>query len=117
MFLLVMVLDDTNRLNDVLAAWQTAGVRGVTILESTGLARTLERHEARGAFAGFGAVFGGGRVGHNTLFAVVDDVAVAGVVAERVQSILGDLNKPNTGILFILPVLAAWGLGVAVEQT
>lgn len=117
MFLLVMVLDDTSRLNDVLAAWQTAGVRGVTILESTGLARTLERHQAGGAFAGFGAAFGGGRVGHNTLFAVIDDITVAGVVAERVQSILGNLDEPNTGILFVLPVLAAWGLGLPTEQT
>lgn len=114
MYLLMMVLDDTSRLNNVLHGWEEAGVRGVTILESTGLARTLERHPARGALAGFGSVFGSGRVGHNTLFAVIDDIQVAGLVAERVQRILGDLNQPDTGILFVVPVLAAWGLGAAV---
>ena len=113
MYLLIMVLDDTSRLNDVLHAWRDAGVSGVTILESTGLARTLERHQAHGAFAGFGTVFGGARVGHNTLFAVIDNIDVAETVAERVRGILGDLNQPNTGILFVLPVLAAWGLGRA----
>ncbi len=110
MYLLVMVLDDTSRLNDVLHAWEAAGVRGVTILESTGLARTLERHQARGAFVGLGTVFGGGRIGHNTLFAVIQDIDVAESVSERVRSILGDLNQPNTGILFVVPVLTAWGV-------
>lgn len=110
MYLLIMVLDDTSRLNDILHAWQDVGVSGVTILESTGLARTLERHQAHGAFAGFGTFFGGARIGHNTLFAVISNIDVAESVAERVQDILGDLNQPNTGILFVLPVLAAWGL-------
>lgn len=110
MFLLVMVLDDTSHLNDVLRAWEEGGARGVTILESTGLARTLERHQARAAYAGFSQVFGGGRVGHNTLFAVIDDINVAESVAARVSALLGDLEKPNTGILFVVPVLSAWGL-------
>ncbi len=110
MFLLVMVLDDTARLNEVLRAWEDGGARGVTILESTGLARTLERHEARAAYAGFSQVFGGGRQGHNTLFAVINDINVAEAVAARVTALLGDLNQPNTGILFVVPVLSAWGL-------
>ena len=113
MYLLVMVLDDTSRLNQVLQAWEASGVRGVTILESTGLARTLERHHARGAYAGFSQVFGGGRVGHNTLFAVIDDVSVAESVAARVNTLLGGLDQPNTGILFVVPVLSAWGTGGA----
>jgi hypothetical protein len=106
-----MVLDDTSRLNDVLRAWEEAGVTGATILESTGLARTLERHHARGAYAGFSQMFGAGRVGHNTLFAVIDDIETAGMVATRMEGVLGNLSSPNTGILFVIPVLAAWGAG------
>ena len=117
MFLLMMVLDDTSRLNEVLHAWDEAGVPGVTILESTGLARKLERHQARGALAGFSSVFGSGRVGHNTLFAVINDIDRAAAVASRVEAILGDLNNPHTGILFVVPVLAAWGLGRVKEPT
>jgi len=117
MYLLVMVLDDTTRLNEVLHAWEEAGVPGVTILESTGLARTLERHNARGAYAGFSQLFGAGRIGHNTLFTVINDIDRAAAVAARVEAILGDLNNPNTGILFVIPVLAAWGLGRVKEPT
>ncbi len=117
MYLLVMVLDDTTRLNEVLHAWEEAGVPGVTILESTGLARTLERHNARGAYAGFSQLFGAGRIGHNTLFTVINDIDRAAAVATRVEAILGDLNNPNTGILFVIPVLAAWSLGRVKEPT
>ena len=104
MYLLMMVLDDPGRLADVLRAWEDAGVSGVTILESTGLARALERRPTREAADAPDD-------GHNTLFAVVDDIDVAARVADRVQAILGDLNRPHTGILFLVPVLAAWGLG------
>ena len=117
MFLLMMVLDDTSRLNEVLHAWEEAGVPGVTILESTGLARTLERHNARGAYAGFSQMFGAGRIGHNTLFAVIDEIDRAAAVATRIEAILGDLNNPHTGILFVVPVLAAWGVGRVKEPT
>ena len=109
MYMLIMVLDDTARLNDVLRAWEDAGVPGVTILESTGLARALEKAPARAADAPSPAP-DAGHIGHQTLFAVVDDIDVAARVADHVQAILGDLNNPNTGILFLVPVLAAWGL-------
>lgn len=110
MYMLIMVLDDTGRLNDVLQAWEEAGVPGVTILESTGLARALARNHSYEAEATPNDPPARGRVGHQTLFAVVDDIDVAARVADRVQAILGDLNNPNTGILFLVPVLAAWGL-------
>jgi hypothetical protein len=66
-YMLIMVLDDVAHLNDVLQAWIQAGVRGVTILESTGLNRVLRRRSADPVYAGFSQIFGSARVGHNTL--------------------------------------------------
>jgi hypothetical protein len=113
MFMLMMVLDDVSRLNEVLSAWEAAGVRGVTILESTGLARVLERHHPRAAYVGFSGLFGGGRVSHNTLIAVIDDMAQAEAAAAATEAVVGALHEPHTGILFVLPVLRAWGVGQA----
>lgn len=110
MYMLIMVLDDTGRLNNVLQAWEEAGVPGVTILESTGLARALAKNHSHGGGAAPNTPLAPGVAGHHTLFAVVDDIDVAARVADHVQAILGDLNNPNTGILFLVPVLAAWGL-------
>lgn len=111
MFMLMMVLDDSARLNDVLQAWMDAGVRGVTILESTGVNRVFQRKDPQPMFAGFSQIFGSGRVGHNTLFAVVDDMATAEAAVAATEAIIGALRQPNTGIIFALPVLKAWGMG------
>lgn len=110
MYMLVMVLDDVSRLDQVLRAWIDAGVKGVTILESTGVNRVLERIEARPMFAGFSQIFGAGRVGHNTLFAVVDSLEIAGRAVEATEGVLGDLADPHTGIVFAMPVAQCWGM-------
>ena len=110
MYLLVMVLDDVTHLSEVLEAWIGAGVKGVTILESTGINRMLMRTSARPMFMGFSQLFGSGRVGHNTLFAVIDSLDIAQAAAEATEGVIGDLTKPHTGIIFALPVAQTWGM-------
>ena len=110
MFMLMMVLDDSARLNEVLQAWMESGVKGVTILESTGVNRVLPRDSASPMYAGFAQIFGSGRVGHNTLFAVIDELDTADKAVAATEGILGDLTKPHTGIIFALPIVKTWGL-------
>lgn len=110
MYMLIMVLDDVAHREEVLQAWLQAGVRGVTVLESTGVNRVLQRSEAQSMFMGFGQVFGGGRVGHNTLFAVIDSLDLAEAAVRNTEEIVGDLSEPNTGIVFTVPVTEVWGL-------
>lgn len=110
MYMLIMVLDDVAHREEVLQAWLRAGVRGVTVLESTGINRVLQRSEAQSMFMGFGQVFGGSRVGHNTLFAVIDSLDLAEAAVRNTEEVVGDLSAPNTGIIFAVPVAKAWGL-------
>ena len=110
MYLLIMVLDDSTKLNGVLEGWRKAGVPGITILESTGINRVLPRHSPEPMYAGFSHVFGGGRIGHNTLFAVVDSMEIAEAAAAASEEILGDLSQPHTGIMSALPIEKTWGI-------
>ena len=110
MYMLIMVLDDPTRLGEVLEAWIEAGVRGVTVLESTGVNRVLRRTTAQPLFAGFSQIFGSGRIGHNTLFAVIDSLAEAEAAVEATEGVLGDLSKPHTGLVFALPIAQCWGM-------
>ncbi len=109
MYLLVMVLDDVSHLGDVLNAWTEAGVPGITILESTGVNRVLQRHMPEAAFAGFSQIFGGGRVGHHTILSVIGDLAVAEQAVAATEKVVGALNEPHTGIVFALPIAQVWG--------
>lgn len=110
MYLLLMVLDDSTRLNEVLEAWRQQGVPGITILESTGLNRVLPRHTAQPLYAGFSHVFGAGRVGHQTLFAIIDSMDLAEAAVKATEEVLGDLSEPSTGIICALPISKTWGI-------
>lgn len=104
--LLVLVLDDPNKLTEVLAAWEEAGVPGVTVLESTGFARLRQRlrQDDLPLLPSLRTLFQAEEVQHNTLFSIVDDEAVIERTIAATQRIVGDLSQPNTGILFVLPV-------------
>jgi hypothetical protein len=107
-----LVLDNPALLNDVLEAWSDVGVRGVTILESTGVHRVRSRASAQDVpfMLGFSRLLRTDQVGHNTLFAVVPDMVVIERLVAATEEIVGDLTQPNTGVLFAVPVAAAWGL-------
>jgi len=110
MILLIMVLDDSTQLNQVMMAWRGAGVMGITVLESTGMNRILPRHSPQPMFTGFSNLFGGGRMGHHTIFAVVDSIAVAETAVRATEEVLGDLTQPHTGIIFAGPISKVWGM-------
>ena len=112
MLQLWLVLDNSALLNDVLEAWSDAGVRGVTILESTGVHRVRSRASTHDApfMLGFSRLLRTDQVGHNTLFAVVRDMDIVERVVTSTEEVVGDLSQPNTGVLFAVPVAAAWGL-------
>ena len=110
MYLMIMVLDNSSHMNDVLKAWVDAGVKGITILESTGVNRVLPRQQAEPLFMGFSQLFGSGRVGHNTLLAVINSLDVAETAVAATEKVVGNLNEPNTGVVFVTPVVKTWGI-------
>jgi hypothetical protein len=110
MYLLLMVLDDSTKLNEVLEGWVAAGIQGITILDSTGLNRVLPRHAPEPMYATFAHIFGSGRAGHNTLFAIVDSIELAEAAVSHTKEVVGDLSKPHTGIVCALPIAKTWGI-------
>jgi hypothetical protein len=111
--LVMLVLNDPNKIDDVLAAWLTLGVPGVTILDSTGLRQQMGKHPFRDDLPIFPALddlLQGVEEPHRTLFAVVEDGFDIDGLAAATEQITGVLDAPNTGILFTLPVRRVWGL-------
>ncbi|RME53050.1 MAG: hypothetical protein D6790_18065 [Caldilineae bacterium] len=104
MYMVMLVLNDPDLLDDVLDAWHEAGVRGATVLESTGIYRRRPQLiSARYAF-GFSHLVQAAGQGHYTLFTIVADEEMVDRCLAATQEVTGDLREPHTG------VMAAWPL-------
>ena len=101
MYMIFFVLDDPDRLDEVLNAWETVGISGVTVIESTGIHR-LKRQMTpmRYVFPQPSVV----EEGHYTLIAIVADQPTVQACLQSTENLIGDLSQPNTG------VFAAWPL-------
>jgi nitrogen regulatory protein P-II 1 len=112
-YLVVLVADNPENCPAVLDAWQGLGVTGVTILESTGMGRM--RHAALREdlplMPSLSDFFEVREVSHRTMFSVVESEELADRMAQAAQQVIGDLDSPHTGFLFVVPVLKAYGLG------
>ena len=111
-FLVVMIVDNPDLCPTILHAWEEAGVTGVTILESSGLGR-MRRGGLRDdmpLFPSFSELLEGEEIHHRTLLSVVKDQAMVDEMVRLAQEMAGDLDEPNSGFLFVVPVLQAYGL-------
>ncbi|HNB50436.1 MAG TPA: hypothetical protein PK530_00755 [Anaerolineales bacterium] len=106
MHMLMFVLDNPDYLDDVLDAWEQIGVTGVTIIESTGVARYRKsKMIGMALMAGINRLLDSHEEGHLTLFAIVNEDKVPQCI-EAVEEIVGNLLDPDTG------VIAAWPLSI-----
>lgn len=113
MHLVVCVLSAVDKCPDVLDAWEDAGVTGITILESTGMGQ-IRRHMAYRddlpLMPSLVELFRGREVRHRTFFTLVPDEAMIDRLIRATEAIVGDMTKPDNGILFAVPVSRAHGI-------
>ncbi len=111
MHMLMFVLDNPDYLDEVLAAWESVGVSGVTIIESTGLARhQLAAMVGSPIMAGINRWMYGDQEGHYTLFTIVKGEAVVRKCIQAVEEVVGNLSGSNTGVLAAWPVSIVKGV-------
>ena len=109
--MVIFVLDDANYCHDILNAWEEAGIMGVTILESSGLGRV---HNAGvpddiPLMPSLSELFKGSETRHRTLFTVTETQEQIDAIVDATESVVGDLENSDTGILFVLPVSHVYG--------
>jgi len=119
MYMIIFVLHDPNNLDEILNAWDEAGVSGITILPSTGLAR----FRARGAWRDDLPLIPSLEDFHEhieklnrTLMTIVKDEEMVDKVVAATQAVIGDLNMPNTGILAVIPLTRIYGINRREEN-
>ena len=108
MKLLVFVLNDQDKLDDVLAGFVEIGLNGATVVDSVGMGRILSKEVP--IFAGFQSLLSGSRPFNKTILAVVDDDTKIPQAIELIEEICGRFNEPGAGIAFTLPLDKVFGL-------
>ncbi len=112
-FMVLFVLHDLKQKDDLLNAWDEAGVSGITILPSTGLARYRESAGLRDdlpLIPSLDDLLEHSQNSNRTFFTIVSGEEMVDKVIAATESVTGDLDLPDTGILVALPVVRARGL-------
>ena len=113
MYLVTLVLHDPDLLEELLDAWNKAGVEGATVLFSSGMGRFRQKQGMRDdlpLIPSLDDFYEAPQTLNRTVFTVVHDDAMVDKLLEVTQTLVGDLNKPDTGIMVVTPVVRAYGL-------
>jgi hypothetical protein len=112
MHMVMFVLDDSDKLDDVMAAWRGIGVSGVTIIETTGYYRRQQAARPLGARYWFASSQAAASIesGHYTLMVIVPGIQTVHRMIEAAEKITGNLDDPNTGVIAAWPLAAIKGV-------
>lgn len=105
--LLVAVINEPEKLDEILSGFLEMGVTGATVLNSEGMGRLLS-HDIP-IFAGLQTLIAGSRPQNRMIFSVLPEDRLEDAIAV-LQEICGNLAAPATGIAFVLPVDRVIGL-------
>jgi hypothetical protein len=111
--MIMLVLDNPDQCQYILDAWAEAGAPGITVLPSTGWSRIQAKmglNDDVPLMPSLEDFLQQDEGLHRTLFVIVRERPIVDRLIKATQAVLGDLNRPHTGILAILPVLEAYGL-------
>ena len=111
--LLVIILDDLDRLPQLLEALRNAEVPGCTLLDSIGGYRASSWLDEIG-LSGITKMFGSSELKRRTILSIVEREKIDSAIAAAEQSV-GGFGRPNSGILFTIPVVRALGASKALQ--
>ena len=103
-FLLVIHLDKTNTMQDILKVFTANGVTGCTIFESTGVGHTTFLKNDEPIIASMKRMFGPDRQYNKTVLSVIETEALLEKTMNDIEDIVGDFCKPDTGLMYAIPV-------------
>lgn len=113
MSMILFVLNDPEKLEAVLSAWQECGVPGITVWYSTGIGRLHDKGGLRDdlpLIPSFSDFFAQPERHGQTIFSILNDDALIPKIIQATEHVVGSLEQPGSGILAVLPVSQVRGL-------
>lgn len=110
MQMLIIVLNEIYKLDDLLMELNNNNIRGGTIIDSMGMVSVLaDEHADIPLFGSLKMMLNENRPFNKTIFMVLEDARVS-IAMDCVRRVIGDINEENTGIMFTLPINLVEGL-------
>jgi len=115
MYLLVIITRQEDKTYDFLKLLPTIGVRGATVLEGHGMGKML--HDRETVFTSIEQIL-------SATIDLSDNIVILSLIKEGevlarsrrlARRVFGDFARPNTGVLFVLPVAEMEGLAAEGE--
>lgn len=106
MKVLFFVLNKTEKLDDVLMEFVKRDINGATVIDSAGMARILCNKHDNDEIPFLGSIRAylyPEREKSNIILTVIEDNKLDEAV-EAIESVIGDLSKNDTGIVFSVPI-------------
>ncbi|HZK23693.1 MAG TPA: hypothetical protein VFC62_06270 [Atopostipes sp.] len=112
MNVLVIVLNKTEYLNEILDAFVEIGLTGATIIDSQGMGSAMtEVENTDEPFYGvLKTMFDDSRPYNKTIFTVIQDEPLLEKAVTIVKEIMEDIHKPGVGIMFTVPLGNTYGM-------
>ena len=104
-YLLIVIINNEDILDDLITGWLDIGIAGATVLESTDFVQLISTHIP--IFAGFRTLTGGGGMHHNkTIIAAVEEKSILDDAVNFLDSLCRKTGKTPPGGLFCRPAPA-----------
>jgi nitrogen regulatory protein P-II 1 len=113
MYLILLVLNNPDQLENLLIAWEEKGVQGATVLFSTGLGRIRQLAGWRDdmpLIPSLSDFYEAPENMNRTIFTTVKDEAEVDTIVAVTKTVVGDLDESETGLLLVLPLARAYGV-------
>lgn len=104
-----VVLNKTEVLQELLTKLKKAGVKGGTVLDSTGMISYIQETDESYILGSLRLFLETTRPDSKTMFFIIDDSQVD-LVFKTVDDAVGGISKHDTGIIFALPITRVEGL-------
>lgn len=103
MQLIFVVLNKVELLEELLARLNKAGIRGGTIIDTKGMVRSIDDSDQSYILGSLKFFLDQPRPESKTIFFIAQDDQVD-LARKTVDDVLGGIDKPNTGIMFGVPI-------------
>lgn len=106
MKLLFLVLNKTEKLDDILSEFVKNNIKGATIIDSMGMAQLLNAkydEDELSFLSSLRSFLNPEREKNNIVFTVIED-NMLDIAVKSIENVIGDLCTKDTGVVFSVPV-------------